>query len=313
MQELEDSCLRTLNLRCFPINELYDPKLHVTRAAGHLWAECRVKQVSQRGVGSLSTVLDEIIETKRQEIAAAKQRKPFSLLETELPNAPEVRCFRTALAAGTQPGLIAEVKKASPSAGLIRENFSPTEIAVTYESACAHCLSVLTDEHYFKGHLDYLKAIRQVVSIPVMRKEFIIDRYQILEARVAGADCVLLIAECLNDTQLQDLYDYAHQLGMETLIELYEPENLPRVLNTGGKLIGINNRDLRTFVTSLEHTFNLIKDVPADVMLISESGIKSYEHIIRLREAGVAGVLVGESLMRQPDIAKAVTSLMHGS
>jgi len=261
----------------------------------------------------LSTVLDEIIEHKRKEVAIARQRTSFSSLEDGLADAPPVRCFRTALATEPRPGLIAEVKKASPSAGLIREDFSPTDIARIYESAGAHCLSVLTDEKYFQGHLDFLKAIRKVVSIPVMRKEFIIDRYQVLEARVAGADCVLLIAECLSDDEMQDLYDYAHELGMETLIELYEPQNLPRVLSTGGKLIGINNRDLRTFKTSLEHTFDLMQDVPEDVMLVSESGIKTHKHIQRLREAGVAGVLVGESLMRQPDIAAAVSSLMAGN
>ena len=269
--------------------------------------------VSQRGVGSLSTVLDKIIETKRQEVAFAKQRRPFSELEASLADAPAVRGFLSALMARPGPCLIAEVKKASPSAGLIREDFSPTEIAQTYQSAGAHCLSVLTDEKYFQGHLDYLREVRQVVSIPVMRKEFIIDRYQIAEARAAGADCVLLIAECLTDEELQDLHDYAHGLGMDTLIELYEPQNLPRVLQTGGKLIGINNRDLRSFVTSLEHTFDLMKDIPNDVMLVSESGISHHDHIVRLREAGVAAVLVGESLMRQPDIALAVSLLMNGA
>jgi indole-3-glycerol phosphate synthase len=260
----------------------------------------------------LSTVLDEIVAHKRQEVRLAQQQTPFASLEEQLPAAPVVRGFLTALKKSAQPGLIAEVKKASPSAGIIREDFSPIEIARTYESAGATCLSVLTDEKYFQGHLGFLKRIRPQVNIPVMRKEFIIDRYQILEARVAGADCVLLIAECLNDDEMQDLHNYAHQLGMDTLIELYEPSNLPRVLNTGAKLIGINNRDLRTFVTSLQHTFDLMQGIPADVLLVSESGIRTNDDILRLRAAGVGGVLVGESLMRCPDIGVAVRELMIG-
>lgn len=261
----------------------------------------------------MSTVLDEIVAHKRKEIAAARQLCPVEDLIAQIDGAPPVRCFFSALSAQLRPGLIAEVKKASPSAGIIREDFSPVKIARTYQAAGAHCLSVLTDEKYFQGHLDFLKAIRREVQIPVMRKEFIIDRYQIAEARAAGADCVLLIAECLDDAQLQDLYNYAHELGMETLIELYDPQNLPRVLQTGTRLVGINNRDLRTFVTSLEHTFDLLKDIPDGVLLVSESGIRTHEDICRLRDAGVGGVLVGETLMRQPDIAAAVKLLMTGA
>jgi len=260
----------------------------------------------------LSTVLDEIVAHKRQEVRLAQQRQPFAMLEEQLSHATEVRGFLAALQNSQQPGLIAEVKKASPSAGIIRDDFSPVAIATAYENAGAVCLSVLTDEKYFQGHLDFLKQIRPLVNIPVMRKEFIIDRYQILEARAAGADCVLLIAECLNDDELQDLHNYAHQLGMDTLIELYEPDNLPRVLNTGAKLIGINNRDLRTFVTSLQHTFDLMQGIPKDVLLVSESGIRTHADLVRLREAGVGGVLVGESLMRCPDIERAVRELMIG-
>jgi indole-3-glycerol phosphate synthase len=221
-----------------------------------------------------------------------------------------VRGFLAALLAANRPGLIAEVKKASPSAGLIRPDFDPVTIARHYEVAGATCLSVLTDEHFFQGHLDYLRDIRQIVRIPVMRKEFIIDRYQIAEARVAGADCVLLIAECLDDVQLHDLYGYARSLGMDVLIELYDLENVPRVLATGTKLLGINNRDLRTFVTSLEHTFTVKKLVPDDVLLVSESGIGTHADILRLRSEGIGAVLVGESLMRQSDIGVAVRTLM---
>ena len=259
----------------------------------------------------MSTILDEILAQKRLEIAAARDRVAFNALEARLPSAPPVRGFLAALQAAEKPGLIAEVKKASPSAGLIRADFDPVTIARQYEVAGATCLSVLTDEHFFQGHLNYLRDIRKVVRIPVMRKEFIIDRYQIAEARGAGADCVLLIAECLDDAALHDLYGYARSLGMDALIELYDLENVPRVLATGTKLLGINNRDLRTFVTSLEHTFRVKQQIPDDVLLVSESGISSHAHIQRLRSEGVGAVLVGESLMKQPDIGAAVRNLMN--
>ncbi|MEP3481464.1 MAG: indole-3-glycerol phosphate synthase TrpC [Fuerstiella sp.] len=261
----------------------------------------------------MPTVLDRIITYKKQEIAERKSIVTAAELEKRIQQAPPSRGFQKALQTAKAPGLIAEVKKASPSAGIIREDFDPVTIAQTYASAGATCLSVLTDEPSFQGHLDFLEAIRRAVDIPVMRKEFIIDRYQILEARAVGADCILLIAECLDDQQLNDLHHFAVQLGMDTLIELYEPSNLPRVLATGATLIGVNNRDLRTFETSLEHTFELKASVPDNVSLVSESGIKNHADIERLASAGIAGVLVGESLMRQPDIAAAVRSLMTGS
>lgn len=260
----------------------------------------------------MSTVLSEIVRHKRTEITAAKQRIPEKQLQQSAESAPPVRDFHDALAGG-QPGLIAEVKKASPSAGLIRADFDPVMIATAYEAAGAQCLSVLTDEKFFQGHLDYLRQIRAQVSLPVMRKEFILDRYQILEARAAGADCVLLIAECLETQELHDLHQFARELGMQTLIELYDAENLRRVLDTGTRLVGINNRDLRTFVTSLDHTFDLLAQIPPDVLLVSESGIRTHDDIQKLADAGVGGVLVGESLMRQPDIGIAVQQLMHGN
>ena len=258
----------------------------------------------------MSTILDEILEQKHVEVAAARNRMSFGALESRLSTAPPVRGFLKALQAATRPALIAEVKKASPSAGLIRPDFDPVTIARQYEVAGATCLSVLTDEKFFQGHLDYLKDIRQIVRIPVMRKEFIIDRYQIAEARLAGADCVLLIAECLDDAQLHDLYGYTRSLGMDALIELYDLENVDRVLATGTKLLGINNRDLRTFVTSLEHTFRVKARIPDDVLLVSESGISTHADVERLRSEGVGAVLVGESLMRQSDIGRAVRELM---
>ena len=261
----------------------------------------------------MSTILDQIIEQKHREISASRLQNSLEDLERQLADAPAPRGFLRALRSAASPALIAEVKKASPSAGLIRPNFDPVVIAKEYQASGAACLSVLTDEKFFQGHLDYLRQVRQNVSIPVMRKEFIIDRYQIAEARLVGADCVLLIAECLDDTLMQDLYDYARHLGMDVLIELYDLPNVSRVLATGTELLGINNRDLRTFRTSLEHTFLVKQQIPDSVLLVSESGIATHSDIQRLRAGGIGAVLVGESLMRQPDISRAVTQLMQGS
>jgi len=255
-------------------------------------------------------VLDTIVAHKRSEIAAAKRAVSAADLETQLTSAPPVRDFVAALRNANGMGLIAEVKKASPSAGIIRADFEPVAIAQIYEQNGANCLSVLTDENFFQGHLNYLKAIREVVSIPVMRKEFILDRYQVLEARVAGADCVLLIAECLNDCELRDLYFYASELGMECLIEIYEPENLDRVLKLDPPLVGINNRNLKNFATSLSHTTDLAKNIPPQTLLVSESGIRTPADVAHLKAHGVGAILVGESLMKEADIGQAVRKLM---
>ena len=207
-------------------------------------------------------------------------------------------------------GLIAEVKKASPSAGLIREDFDPVQIAKIYESAGAACISCLTDEPYFEGKLAYLTDIRSSVSIPIMRKDFILDRYQVTEARAAGADCILLIAECLDDCTMRDLYFYASELGMECLVEVYEPENLDRVLKLEAPLVGINNRNLKTFVTDLKHSTDLAARVPDNVYLVSESGIRQRSDVDHLLRCGVRGILVGETLMRQADISAKVHELI---
>jgi len=258
----------------------------------------------------VANVLEKIMAIKAEEVAAAKSRVSFEELQTSLEEASPVRDFVQALRDAEGVGLIAEVKKASPSAGLIRDDFHPVEIAQIYEQHGAACISVLTDEQYFQGHLDFLREVRQHVSIPVLRKDFILDRYQILEARVAGADSVLLIAECLEQDLLADLYAYAVELGMEPLIEIYEPDNLQRVLSLNPKLVGVNNRDLKTFVTDLEHSFTLRKQVPDEIVFVSESGIKTHTDVQRLQTQGVQAMLVGESLMRQPDIGQAVTQLL---
>lgn len=259
----------------------------------------------------MSDILSEICETKRDEIAAAKSQTPEAELRDRLADVEPPRDFLAALQSTSGIGLIAEVKKASPSAGLIREDFDPVEIARTYETAGAACISCLTDEPYFQGKLEYLTAVRQKVSIPVMRKDFILDRYQILEARAAGADCVLLIAECLDDCTMRDLYFYASELGMECLVEVYDPENLERVLKLDAPLIGINNRNLKTFITDLKHSTDLAAQVPDDVYLVSESGIRSRSDVEHLLTGGVRGILVGETLMRQDDIAAKIHELLN--
>ncbi|MBH58583.1 MAG: indole-3-glycerol phosphate synthase TrpC [Planctomycetaceae bacterium] len=256
------------------------------------------------------SVLDRIVETKWAEIEAAKKMLPEERLRQQLENAPEVRDFFAALAADGPIKLIAEVKKASPSAGLIREDFDPVKIAQAYETNGATCISCLTDQQYFQGSLEFLSAIRQQVNIPILRKDFILDTYQLLEARVAGADAVLLIAECLDDCQLRKLHGEAIDLGLTPLVEFYFPENCQRVLDAGASLIGVNNRNLHTFETNLEHTVDMKRQVPDDCLLVGESGIYTPEDALMLAEQDVDAILVGESLMRQDDIGAAVQNLL---
>ena len=250
----------------------------------------------------MTNILDRIVANKLKEIAHAKDSVPGIELERRLAGLPPPCDFAAALTRPGEVAVIAEVKKASPSAGVIRADFDPVAIARTYEQHGAAAISVLTDEAFFQGRLDYLSAIRQAVRCPVLRKDFILDRYQLLEARVAGADAVLLIAECLPGDQLASLQAQAVELGLQTLIELHDADQLPRVLAAGGRVIGINNRDLRTFTTRLEQTIELVPRIPADRIVVSESGIASHADLVRLGASGVRAVLVGESLMRAPDI-----------
>lgn len=258
----------------------------------------------------MSTILDKIVVTKRFEIDTAKRAVSEAALRERLGDAPPRRDFFAALSAPGPIKLIAEVKKASPSVGLIRADFDPVAIAKTYAAHGAACLSVLTDEPYFQGRLEYLAAIRAAVDLPLLRKDFILDTYQLVEARLAGADAVLLIAECLDDCNLRKLHNAALELGLAPLVELYEPANLPRVLAAGATLIGVNNRDLRTFDVDLEHTLRIRCDVPDDCILVGESGIRTRADVEKLEAAGVDAILVGESLMREPDIGAAVDRLL---
>jgi indole-3-glycerol phosphate synthase len=258
----------------------------------------------------MPTILDKIVATKRTEIDRAKTARPEAALRERLVEAPPVRDFFAPLAAAGPIKLIAEVKKASPSAGLIRADFDPVAIATIYDWHDAACISVLTDEPYFQGRLEYLSAIRAAVHRPVLRKDFILDTYQLVEARVAGADAVLLIAECLDDCNLRKLFNESIELGMTPLVELYEPENLPRVLESGAALIGVNNRNLHTFEVDLEHAIRLRERVPNHCVLVAESGIKTNADVQKLAAARIDAILVGESLTREPDIGAAVDRLM---
>ena len=259
----------------------------------------------------MSTILDNMVSQKRAEVAAAKQRRPEAELARQVAGLPAARDFEAAL---RLPGMqfIAEVKKASPSAGVIRADFDQAKIASIYERHGAVCISVLTDEPFFQGSLRDLTLVRQAVSVPLMRKDFIIDRYQLLEARVAGADAALLIAEILPGGELAALHRQARELGLHVLVELHDAEQLPRVLDCGATIIGINNRDLRTFKTRLEHTMELTPRIPRDRCLVSESGICKRDDVKRLEEAGIKAVLVGETLMRSEDIGAKLDELRGG-
>jgi indole-3-glycerol phosphate synthase len=258
------------------------------------------------------TILDEIVASKQREIAVAKERVSGRELERRVADAPPVRPYRQALLDAAGVAVIAEVKKRSPSAGVLRPDYDPVAIARAYAANGAACLSVLTDEPYFGGRLEFLTAVRGAVDRPILRKDFILDPFQILEARVAGADAVLLIAECLPGDNLSRLLVEARALGMDVLVELHDADQLPRVLDCGADLIGVNNRDLRTFVTRIEHTLDLAPLIPSDRCLVSESGIKTRADLDRLAAAGVRAVLVGESLMRAPDVGAALTALIRG-
>ncbi|WP_292754178.1 indole-3-glycerol phosphate synthase TrpC [Methylophaga sp. UBA4502] len=259
-------------------------------------------------------ILKKILQRKQQEIAERSKRLPINLLQQLAENAEPVRGFVEAierkLAAG-QSAVIAEVKKASPSKGVLREDFQPAEIALSYENGGAACLSVLTDKDFFQGHEDYLKQARTACQLPVIRKDFIIDPYQVFEARAIGADCILLIVAALDDDQLEQLSQLAIQLDMDVLVEVHNEEELHRALVLNLPLIGINNRDLHTFETSLETTIKLLNFIPDETIVITESGILGKEDITFMREHGVNGFLVGEAFMRADEPGEALANLFN--
>ncbi len=257
-------------------------------------------------------ILARIVARKREEVAAGRVARSASALEQELDSAPAVRGFANALAGAMQAGgagIIAEIKKASPSRGVIRTPFDPVAIARSYAAAGATCLSVLTDRDFFQGELDYLAAAREASGLPVLRKDFMIDPWQLLEARVAGADCVLLIVAALDAGLLRTLADDARTLGMDVLVEVHDAAELELALELDTPLIGINNRDLRSFGTRLETTLELLPRIPAGRIVVTESGIQDPGDVTRMRDAGVACFLVGEAFMRAADPGEALVDL----
>jgi indole-3-glycerol phosphate synthase len=251
----------------------------------------------------MSDILDRIIEVKRGEIRAAQESVPLEELRLQASTRDSrdfVGALRAKHAAG-KPAIIAEVKKASPSKGVLRENFVPADIAKSYEKGGAACLSVLTDVQFFKGSVAYLEEARAACSLPVLRKDFIVDPYQILEARAMGADCILLIAAALQPSQMRDLEAYAHSLGLAVLVEVHDRDELEQSLTLKTPLIGVNNRNLRTFETSIETTIGMLDMVPEDRIVVTESGILSRVDVDRLRAMDVETFLVGEAFMRADD------------
>jgi len=258
------------------------------------------------------TILDEILEHKRIEVAQARARRDSAELAREAATCDSrVRSFRKALQDIDGVAVIAEVKRQSPSKGVIREDFDAVEIARAYAASGAACISVLTDSRFFGGSLETLEKIRAAVDCPLLRKDFVVDRDQIAEARLAGADAVLLIVSALAQNELEALHDYAKGLGLDVLVEVHDQAEFERALAIGADLIGVNNRDLKTFDVDLAVTERIAARVPADrdILLVAESGIGSLTDVRRLEKAGARAFLVGESLMRQPDPGKALEAL----
>ena len=257
----------------------------------------------------MDDILTRIVAVKREELAAARSRRSLASWRDEAESRRDVRKFEAALrsrVAAGQAAVIAEVKKASPSKGVLRENFVPADIATRYEAGGAACLSVLTDERFFQGSAAHLQQARGACSLPVLRKDFMVDEYQLAEARAIGADCILLIAACLDDAQLADLEACALALGMAVLVEVHDEAELERALRLRTPLLGINNRNLRSFEVSLDTTLQLLPWLPADRLAITESGILARADVTKMRAAGVQTFLVGEAFMRAPDPGRAL-------
>ena len=263
----------------------------------------------------MSDILRKILARKAEEVATRRARVSLQTLTDRLPDAPPVRAFAGAIEQRLKAGraaVIAEIKKASPSKGLLRADFRPAEIAASYERGGATCLSVLTDVDFFQGADEYLQQARAACALPVLRKDFMLDPYQVYEARALGADCILLIAAALSDTQMQELAGHARDIGMDVLVEVHDAQELARALTLNTPLIGINNRNLRTFETRLETTLDLLNRMPADRIVVTESGIHAAADVARMRAAGVHTFLVGEAFMKAPDPGTKLAELFAG-
>ena len=260
----------------------------------------------------MSDILTQIVAVKHEEVAAARSRKPLAEVRADAESRVLTRDFlgamRARIAAG-RPAVIAEIKKASPSKGVLRADFEPADIAQSYAEHGAACLSVLTDQQFFQGKVDYLKQARASCHLPILRKDFLVDAYQVYESRVMGADAVLLIAACLDDAQLRDFEAIALSLDMAVLVEVHDAAELARALRLKTPLIGVNNRSLKTFEVSLQTTLDLLREVPADRLLVTESGIATRDDVLRLGAAGVNAYLVGEAFMRAAEPGQALAAL----
>ncbi|WP_296445097.1 indole-3-glycerol phosphate synthase TrpC [Rhodoferax sp. UBA5149] len=260
----------------------------------------------------MTNILDKIVAVKREEIAVALNKKSLAFMRTDAESRVLTRDFvgalRAKIAAG-QPAVIAEIKKASPSKGVLREDFIPADIAQSYSEHGAACLSVLTDVQFFQGGVDYLKQARASCQLPVLRKDFIVDAYQVYESRAMGADAILLIAAILDDAQMKDFEAMARSLDMAVLVEVHDAPELARALKLKTPLIGINNRNLKTFEVSIDTTLSLMRNVPSERLLVTESGIQTREDVLRLGAAGINAFLVGEAFMRAPDPGAALADL----
>jgi indole-3-glycerol phosphate synthase len=260
----------------------------------------------------MSDILNKIVAVKHEELAAARQRRSLASWREEAEARRDVRGFeaalRSKLAAG-RAAVIAEVKKASPSKGVLREHFVPADIAASYAAHGAACLSVLTDERFFQGRAAFLQQARAACTLPVLRKDFMVDEYQVFEARAIGADCILLIAACLDDAQMRDLEACAHALGMDVLVEVHDAPEMERALRLKTPLVGVNNRNLRTFEVSLQTTLSLQARVPPDRQLVTESGILGPQDVRQMRDAGIHTFLVGEAFMRAANPGAALAEL----
>lgn len=262
----------------------------------------------------MSDILKKIVAVKHEEIAQASQKKSLAMVRADAESRVLTRDFVGAIQhkiGQGQAAVIAEIKKASPSKGVLRADFIPADIAQSYAEHGAACLSVLTDAQFFQGSVDYLKQARASCDLPVLRKDFMVDAYQVYEARAMGADCILLIAACLDDAQMKDLEAIAFGLDMAVLVEVHDAEELNRALKLKTPLVGINNRNLRTFEVSLDTTIGMLKDVPADRILVTESGILTTDDVQKMREAKVNAFLVGEAFMRAPEPGQALADLFH--